>query len=250
MPSKARKDSDVSHAQMTLALFANEPVPPRVSQPRPRPVLFAFDKALEASVKPDRLALDRAPDNRFYDADGHLHIRKTPISKANVCPYMGKEIPDFEALGLDANRIYQLYRDPEELAKAAPTFNNKPLLSDHIPITLDEPNRDKWAGSLGSEAVFEAPYLYNSLAVWDKPSIKAVESEAKRELSAGYRYTADMTPGEVDGTKYDGVMRDIAANHVSLVFEGRAGSDVLAADSSLLDKQWEAIAAAISEIAA
>lgn len=190
-----------------------------------------------AGAMDEKMALDRAPDNRYYDADGHLHIRKTPISKANVCPYIGREIPDFEALGLDPDKVYQLYRDPKELAKGAETSNNKPLLSDHIPITLEEPNREKWAGSLGTDAVFEAPYLYNSIAIWDKRSIKGVEDESKRELSAGYRYRADMTPGEIGGIRFDGVMRDIIFNHVSLVYEGRAGADVMAADAALKPKE-------------
>lgn len=207
-----------------LALDSAEPLGP-----------FATSElAVNATILASRrLALDRAPDNRFYDLDGHLHIRKTRISKANVCPYRGKEIPNFEELGLEPEKIYQLYRSPEELAKGASSFNNKPILSEHIPITADEPNRDHWAGCLGNDASFEAPYLYNSLAVWDKPSIEGVEDDSKRELSAGYRYRADMTPGEIGGIRFDGVMRDIVGNHVAFVEEGRAGADVMAADAAL-----------------
>jgi len=50
-------------------------------------------------------------------------------------------------------------------------------------------------------------------------------------LSAGYYYTADMTPGTYEGVAYDGVMRNIRFNHVALVVEGRAGSDVVVGDS-------------------
>lgn len=39
-----------------------------------------------------------------------------------------------------------------------------------------------------------------------------------------------MTPGEFEGEKFDGVMRDIVANHVALVAEGRAGPDVIVGD--------------------
>lgn len=65
-----------------------------------------------------RLAFDRA-SVRTYDQDGRLHVAITPISKANVCPYLGSEIPDWEELGLDAQRTYRLLRDPDELARAA-----------------------------------------------------------------------------------------------------------------------------------
>ena len=45
-------------------------------------------------------------------------IWPAPISaKANVCEYLGSEIPDFETLGLDPAKLYKLWRHPEELEK-------------------------------------------------------------------------------------------------------------------------------------
>ena len=61
--------------------------------------------------------------------------------------------------------------------------------------------------------------------------VVGIESDEQRELSAAYRYRADMTPGTYQGARYDGVMRDIRANHVALVATGRAGSDVVVGDS-------------------
>jgi hypothetical protein len=40
-----------------------------------------------------------------------------------------------------------------------------------------------------------------------------------------------MSPGEFEGQKYDGVMRELGCNHVALVEAGRCGSDVTAAES-------------------
>ena len=40
-------------------------------------------------------------------------------------------------------------------------------------------------------------------------TIAGIESEEQRELSCGYRYTADMSPGTYRGQRYDGVMRQI-----------------------------------------
>lgn len=181
----------------------------------------------------DRLAFDRA-SVRTIDADGRMHIAVTNISKANVCPYLGREIPDFEKLGLDPDRIYQLYRDPEELEKAAPTFNNIQLLIKHIPVSADDHQPDQVVGTTGSEAEFVAPYLRNSLAVWVREGIDLIESEKQKELSSAYRYRADMTPGHTpQGEAFDGVMRDIEGNHVAIVKEGRAGPDVVVGDSAL-----------------
>ena len=64
------------------------------------------------------IACDSKLLNRRYDADGRLHILRTPISKATVNPYYGREIPDADKLGLEPERVYYLLRDPGELAKA------------------------------------------------------------------------------------------------------------------------------------
>lgn len=175
-------------------------------------------------------AFDRA--NRSYTPDGHLRIALTPISKANVCPYYGREIPGWETLGLEPNKIYKLLRDPEELRKAAETFNNLPVLLEHVPTSADDHPADITVGATGTDAKFKAPYLFNSLAIWVREGIDGIESGEKRQLSCCYRYRPDMTPGVYQGEAYDGVMRDIVGNHVALVKEGRAGPDVMAADSS------------------
>jgi hypothetical protein len=177
------------------------------------------------------LAFDRA-SVRNYDADGRLHVAKTHISKANVCEYLGVEIPEFEKLGLDPRKLYKLWRHPDELKKAAETFNNLPLLSRHVPVDARDHRPELVIGSLGTDSEFDAPYLDNSLVVWAGEGIGDIEDELKKELSSAYRYRADMTPGHTpDGEEYDGVMRDIVGNHVALVKEGRAGPDVVVGDT-------------------
>lgn len=178
------------------------------------------------------MAFDRQ-SARSIDADGRLHVSKTNISKANVCPYFGREIPNWQELGLDGDKVYRLYRDPEELAKGASTFNNLPILNKHIRVTVDEPKKENVVGSIGSDVSFDEQYLKASLCVWDAPAIAAVESKKQCELSAAYYYRADMTPGTApDGEAFDGVMRDIKGNHLALVEAGRAGPDVYVADSN------------------
>ncbi|MGF6604589.1 histone H3/H4 [Paraburkholderia sp. GAS448] len=192
-----------------------------------------------------RLAFDRA-SMRSYDQDGRLHVAVTPISKANVCPYLGSEIPDCAELGLDAQRTYRLLRDPGELAKAAPTVNSIPLIDafdetghEHIQVSAASPKKEIVVGSTGTDGVFEAPYLKNSLVVWDAKAIGGIEDDTRREISSAYYYRADMTPGTYAGERYDGVMRDIRGNHVALVRAGRAGSDVAVGDSMPGDSALE-----------
>ncbi len=193
---------------------------------------MAFDRASVRVMRAasEGFAFDRASVRRT-DADGRLHVERSHISKANVCPYLGREIPKFVELGLEPDHIYYLYRDPEELAKAAPTFNNIPVLSEHVEVNSLDHRPDLIVGTTGSEAVVANDYLDNSIAVWVQDAIDDVETERKKELSSAYRYRADMTPGTVKGVRFDGVMRDIIGNHVALVKEGRAGPDVVVGDS-------------------
>src|SRR6185437_2818531 len=178
------------------------------------------------------LAMDRS-SMRTVDGDGRLHVAVSHISKVGVNPYRGAEIPGAEKLGLQPDRIYQMLRDPDELAKGAATFNNLQILEKHVPVTADDPHRDKTVGSTGTDATFRDPYLDNSLVFWDAAAIAGVESGELKELSAAYHYDADMTPGEFKGAKYDGVMRNIRGNHVAQVTEGRAGRDVVVMDAAI-----------------
>ena len=188
------------------------------------------EHGIAVDEQPDVIALDKS-SVRSIDADGRMHIAISNISKANVCGYMGREIPGAEKLGLDMGRTYQLLRDPQELEKAASTFNNVPLLDEHIPVSADEPHKSKVVGSTGTDAEFDGEYLKNSLVVWDAAAIAGINTGEQKELSAAYRYVADMTPGVYQGVPYDGVMRQIVGNHVALVKYGRAGADVVVGDS-------------------
>jgi hypothetical protein len=182
------------------------------------------------------LALDRLPTTaRAYDCDGRLRVAATNVSKANVCPYLGAEIPGWQDLGLDPDRIYRLLRDPEELRRAAPTFNGLPITSQHVPLSARDHRQGVVVGATGTDAEFAYPFLRVSLVVWAQEAIDEIESGAKKELSAGYHYTPDMTPGVDYGMRFDGVMRDIVGNHVALVEMGRAGPDVVVGDAAAFD---------------
>lgn len=113
-------------------------------------------------AKDSEFAFDRA-SVRTYDADGKLHVELTPISKANVCVYYGREIPGNEELGLIPDKAYRLLRDPEELCKAADTFNNQPLLNTHIAVSVLDPPKEAIIGSTGESAEFDGKYLKLSL---------------------------------------------------------------------------------------
>ncbi|MGO9430995.1 DUF2213 domain-containing protein, partial [Rhodoblastus sp.] len=170
---------------------------------------------------------------RHYDQDKRLHVDKTVISIANVCEYYGAEIPNAKDLGLEPTKKYKLYRDPAELEAAAPTYHNVPLLVRHAAVNADDPKRDALSGTV-SNISFENPYLYGSLAVWTQEGIDLIESGEQEQLSAGYYFTADMTPGVTpEGEHFDGRMRNLICNHVAQVKEGRVGPESTVADQSI-----------------
>lgn len=181
---------------------------------------FAFDKSA-----------------RRIDADGRLHVERSHISKAAVNPYYGSEIPGYQELGLEPNKVYRLLRDPVELERAAPTFARLPILSKHIPVTVDSPQPDLVVGAIGSDVVFNSPYLDADTCFWDSEAIAGIETDKVRELSCAYRYTPVMEPGEFEGQPYDGRMTNILGNHLALVEQGRAGLDVIVADSNPFTKE-------------
>lgn len=181
------------------------------------------------------IVLDAKPSMRTKDDNGFLHVALTPISKATVNPYLGSEIPFAEEHGFDPEKIYYALRPADELEKAAKTFNGLPLLLEHHEINAEKPAKEWVVGSVGTDAVFEAPYLKNSMTVTDAQAIQYIEDGTAKEISCSYRFTPDFTAGEyteADGSKvhYDFIMRDIKGNHVALVPEGRAGHDVKVAD--------------------
>jgi hypothetical protein len=192
--------------------------------------MFAFDKmdftAASGSV-------------RRKDDNGYLHVSESHISRATVNPYYGKEIPGAADLGLLPDKVYKLFRDPDELKKAAPTFDNLPLMDKHIPLSsfnLDDPKiKEHLVGSTGTDAAFDDGFLDNSLVIFTQSAINDVEAKKKHELSCAYQYKPVMTPGVYNGEAYDGIMTNIKGNHVSLVPEGRAGHDVKVMDAKMAE---------------
>jgi len=190
------------------------------------------DIDIEIPSDRQRLALDR----RTYDVDGRLAVTDCVISAAQINPYLGREIAEAEALGLDPEKLYMLYRDPAALKAAVPKFDGIPLLIDHAPVSALDPKRQLIVGTV-SDCRWSDDKVIGTVNVWDAEAIRGIESNIQRDLSAGYRYTARMTPGTVNGEKFDGRMLDIVPNHVALVTQGRV-SGAMVGDSALNARRY------------
>ena len=183
----------------------------------------------------ETLAFDRASVRRIDD-NGFMHVAVSPFTREQVAPYYGYEIPGWEELKLNPQKIYYGYRPAEELSKpeTVVSINGIPVQQGHHAEFADDPAHETRVGAAGTDAKWEEPYLTNSLVIYDKKAQDGITSGAIRELSLAYHYRPDFsTPGEWKGQHYDFVMRDIRGNHVALVEEGRAGKDVLVYDSKL-----------------
>lgn len=189
----------------------------------------------------ERVAFDRK-SLRTFDANGFLHVAMSPISKEAVNEYYGAEIPGWQEAGLDAQRIYKGYRPGEELRKAVATFNGLNILSEHVKDDAEDPPKEFIIGSMGTDANFSAPYLRNSLIIKDAEAIELLnpadpEKAPKREISASYRYDPVFKAGAFNNERYDFIMTNIRGNHIALVEEGRAGSDVVVSDENTINKR-------------
>lgn len=181
----------------------------------------------------EKIALD-AQSKRTYDENGFLHVSISPLTRVQVAPYRGCEIPGWQELGLEPERVYRGYRPASELSKpeTIESVNGIPIQLAHHMDYADNPAKTTRVGSTGTDGAFHSPFLTNSLHIQDKNAIDRINDGSMRELSLAYRYKPVFTPGETpDGEKYDFVMTDISANHLALVDEGRAGHEVLVYDS-------------------
>lgn len=184
---------------------------------------------------PKLFAHDRMPmeSQRYIDANGFLHVKKSNISKEMICPYHGSEVPGWEDLGLDPERIYYAYRPARELITAAESVNRLPILFEHHDIDAETPAKQETIGNMGSDGIFESPYLTNSLVFTDGAVISAIQGGEIKELSLSYHYTPVLKAGVFQGQNYDFIMTNISGNHLALVPQGRAGADVCVADAAL-----------------
>lgn len=165
----------------------------------------------------DKITLDRS---RAVRLDSGMLKVPARLSRTGVQEYRKAD-----------GTIERAYRPPEEVSKpeSVQTFDMAPLVNDHpyadgSMVTAQNVKRLS-VGTVG-HPVYNNGFVEAMLLVADESAIAAVES-GKVQLSAGYFMDRDETPGVTpDGQPYDFVQRNIKANHVAIVWAGRAGPEV------------------------
>lgn len=170
---------------------------------------------------------------RTIDDNGFLHVAVSPVTREQVAPYHGYEIPHYRELGYDRDGVYYGYRSGEELSKpdTIKSLNGIPIQFEHHVDYASAPAKQTRVGCTGTDAKWEAPYLTNSLHIQDKQAIDRIIDGSMKELSLGYRYDPVRKHGTFNGQDYDFVMTNISCNHLALVEEGRAGREVCVCDA-------------------
>lgn len=171
---------------------------------------------------------------RSVDANGFLHVERSPLTRVQVAPYLGREISGWQAQGLDPERMYYAYRPPEELSSAETikSINGIPIHLEHHDDAGEPEDKKTRVGTTGTDGAFNAPFLMNSLHIFDQDAINRINDGSMKELSLAYTYIPEFKSGVTDdGEKYDFIQRQIRANHLALVENGRAGPSVKVSDS-------------------
>lgn len=164
--------------------------------------------------------------------NGWFEVADNPISKVGVFDYHGSTLPDAP----DRSKVYRVYRPAQELG--APGFLDSmrliPWINDHEMLgeQIGGTPTDEYGvhGVVGQDSRFDGQYVRSNIKVYSSKMAADLRA-GKKELSLGYQCRIDWTPGHFDGQRYDCIQRDLRANHLALVTEGRMGPDVAVLDN-------------------
>ncbi len=158
------------------------------------------------------------PGNWVETPEGFLRIRAT-FSRSGCQTYTN---PD------GTKRVE--YRPESEVSRP-----DSLLSMGGLPVTLEHPPelltpdtvREHQRGFSGTQVEYTDGFVHGIVTVTDREAIEKVKRGDTPELSNGYRCEYDPTPGVApDGTRYDGVQRNISGNHHAITRKARAGPEV------------------------
>ena len=191
-----------------------------------------------------QIAYDKAVSFRWHDQDGRLHVDKSNLTRVQVAPYRGAEIPGWEQLGLTPTKVYYGYRPASELGdpETIKSVIGIPIQLNHHLDYPDAPAMDTRVGSTGDQAAFDGVFLSNSLHIQNANACQRIRDGSMKELSLAYSYDPDFSSsGEWNGQKYDFTMRNIRGQHLALVEEGRAGPSCVVEDHAFKEDSMDDI---------
>ncbi len=191
--------------------------------------------ALEYVRRKAGIATD-AESQRYIDENGSLIAPNSIITGEDVSNYLGSEIPRWQELGLNPNKIYRVFRPISEIQDN--NFNGKYILSIHIG-DFDATTMEKYASLIIGTVYDCIQVLVQIKGTAAFTSVNAIDEieNGKRYLSAGYWYDPVLESGSHNGVPYDIRMTNIRANHVALVDNPRYKPAIVGDDDKHLINQ-------------
>jgi uncharacterized protein len=186
----------------------------------------------DAGGKPTRFLVADAfsfdASQRRMTAEGFMEV-PGKISRTGCQDYTEKE------LGIaGTSKMVRLCRLPDEVfaADTLASFEHQTLTSGHPPKEVDAGNWRGWAAGdvFGVMKGDDGIHTVATLLFKDSNAIDEVVTYGRDQLSCGYSFELDMTPGTFNGEAYDGLMRKIRGNHVAHVYAARGGPGLRVAD--------------------
>lgn len=178
------------------------------------------------------LIKDKIVVNKYTidDSTGFLTV-PVVFSRTGIQQYTSDE------LGLSGDDIVNVYRPPEEVfdEKSIKTFINLPITNDHVE-GLDVSNiKDYQVGSVSHPKRVD-DRLTGIATLTDKEQIQRFV-DGKKEVSVGYFCDMKKKEGSYEGEKYKYIQKNIRANHLAIVNQGRCGSTCKLGDEEKTNKK-------------
>jgi uncharacterized protein len=209
-----------------------------------RPTPLAKDALTEDAQKPLAFEVDSVPmvigvnddgEALVLDAGANIHrtadgyLAASPrIARTGIQVYRGWE------MGVPEKDTVRIYRPESEVfaPDSLRSYAHKPVTNDHPREAVTSDNWRKYAvGHTADEILRDGGFIRIPLMISDADTVRDVD-EGKIELSLGYTMEMDWTPGETpQGEAYDGVQRNIRANHLAIVASARGGKELRVGDS-------------------
>lgn len=170
-----------------------------------------------------------------YDTTGTItRVEKTPQGGLLIPAFLTRSgVFEYKT----RTGVIREYRPPEEVfnPESMASLANAPVTFGHPPQSASNPMghvtpetfREYVRGNVVGGVTRDGDKLAGNLAIQDREAALAVLTTDAKELSCGYRCDFDNTPGtSPEGQPYDRVQRNVRYNHVAIVSDGRAGSEI------------------------
>lgn len=166
-------------------------------------------------------------DSLTVTPSGYMEVAAR-TARTGIQQYLGRE------LGRPDLGVVNVYRDENEVFRkdSLQTFSKLPVTNEHPVTDVDATNwRELAVGVTGDEVLRDGEYLKIGIKITDADAVKSV-MDGKRELSVGYTAEIVWQDGVApDGMPYQAVQKNIQANHIAIVANGRAGAKARIGDS-------------------